>query len=158
MRRAKIYFPILLLLLCGLAMQSVKAQDNTVKVNLERDDKPIDKGVSIRIYLDEQTYDKDYLRSKGLKLKVKQNTFSVPAEVMRQEKVARVIVEFGEYSLTFSNVPLAAFEAQDWTVGVDTKPISKENLMKSISEKDIDYASYLQFLNKDGKRVKILVN
>lgn len=149
-----------LLLLCtyGSAIVPVNAQVNSVKVKLEIDGKQLNKGFKLRIYPDKESYNKDKWHTKGIRPKVEQNTFTVPIEIKKQETVAYMIIEFREYELTYFDVPIAAFEAADWVVGIDSRPFESVNVMQSISEKDIDYAYYLKFINKEGKDVKILVN
>lgn len=159
MRSLRLYlFPLMLLLALGSAAESVPAQTNSVKVSLEKDGKQLNRGFRIQIYPDRESYSKDRWLSKGIKPKVKEHTFTVPPEIRKQEKVAYVILTFSDYSLTFVDLPLSAFESPEWVVGVDTKPFAKENIMQSIPKQEIEHAYYLQFINKEGKEVRILVN
>jgi len=153
----KFYIFSLLLLICFSSVGIANAQVSSIKVSFEKDGKQIDKGFRVRIYSDEQSYYKDRGHNKGIKPKVKQSAFIVPPEIMKQEKVI-IIFEISEFDLAFFDVPTIGFNASNWTVGVDTKPFEKENIMGTIPEKNIDIAAYLEFLSKEGKKIKILVN
>lgn len=147
----------LLLVICVAVANAIGVQATSVKVSFEKDGKQIKRGGTIRFYPDEQSYYKDRGFSKGIKPKVERGAFIVPPSLTKQENVI-VVFESGEYILTFFGVPTSGFGAEEWIIGVDTKPFDKENIMETMPEKDIDYAAYLKFVAADGKPVRVLIN
>jgi hypothetical protein len=113
-----------------------------------------------RIEVDEKEYKKDYKVSflvgdTWIKAERTPTGFTVPLE-LQSEKHLRMLITFGKHRLEFADVDIAGF-AEDWIVGVDTKPYSSLTLTEEEAKKT-KQLYYIRFLGGHGTVLTVRVS
>ena len=138
---------LLISTLCLSVFAVAHAQVNSVHLKFEVDGKPINKPFKVQIYI----------QDKVIEPLIAANSFEVPPEI---ESVEKVSVRFlcGKYNLFFDPVYAPKFKAQDWVVGVDTKPFDPENYTQTEDKRKPKVIHYIEFNSTEGDGTRLVVS
>lgn len=125
-----------------LLAQSIYAQQTTKLAKIEVDGQEFKKAYKVFFLVD----------GSWKEAKKSDAGFIVPQN-LSEKKTLSVMFSFGKYKVAFADIPKERFR-EEWTVGVDEKPFSRE-LVSPSEETGVERVFYIKF--RDGEKESFLI-